>query len=611
MMRSMYSGVSGLRMHQTKMDAIGNNIANVNTVGFKRSSVQFKEIFSQLVRGAGAPQGGLGGTNAQQIGLGGSVGAISVVHTNGGTQRTDNPTDLMIDGDGFFMVSDDPNYENVYYTRAGNFDLDRDGFLVTPDGYHVLGLDKEGNIAPMRVNKSETVAPTTSKFIEFQGNIDSRLPDFIDRETGLNIDTDTGIPSGVAKGRYTTDVTVKDSLGNSYKVNFNFDHLSEESNPFMKAGFDTMGFIKAAITAQSTATAYQTVKDAVTSAADTLSTFYTNSKNAYDAFVKTTAEKTLANFYAHLTGVPVTPPAGIDLAAMKTAIDGLEENKPEDLLKVIENIADFGKAAKNMADKNADYGSLLSSVDNAFSYYSDGAAAPGPNAKSFSKAGWTMNIKNVVNLSTNEPLSFDKFTTKIENPLNFNKYGELLSNGKFEISFGDPTDPNYTMPGHFGQDATLSGNKIQVDFSKLTQYANESDGVAKDTPITENADIGASSGRLNGFSIDASGILRGSFTNGVKKDLGQLMLAKFDNTSGLEKIGNNFFTETSNSGQAQKGKAGTGGLGQIKPGSLEMSNVDLSMEFTDMITTQRGFQANSRVITTTDEMLQELVNLKR
>src|SRR6056297_818238 len=194
MMRSMYAAVSGLSVHQTKMDVIGNNIANVNTVGFKGSNVTFQEVFSQTIKGAGSPTDGRGGTNPQQIGLGAGVSSISVNHKKGSTQRTDNPTDLMIDGSGFFVVTNDANAQNKFYTRAGNFTVDRNGNLVTAEGYKVLDTD----FNPVQINKSETKKATMTEQILLQGNINS---------------------SG---GDYTTTVDVYDSLGDIHTLDLEF-----------------------------------------------------------------------------------------------------------------------------------------------------------------------------------------------------------------------------------------------------------------------------------------------------------------------------------------------------------------------------------------------------
>lgn len=444
-MRSMYSGVSGLKVHQMKMDIIGNNIANVNTIAYKKGQVTFQEVFSQVIRGAGAPQEGKGGTNPQQIGLGVNIGSINTVHTKGPAQRTDNPTDLMIDGEGFFVVSDDSNFENKYYTRAGNFSLDRDGNLVTPDGYKVLGYTSDGDgnittsIGSMKINRSETVAPTTTKNLELRGNLDSR--------TGTTVDDE-----------YKTDTIIKDSLGNSYIVRFKFSKAEAEGE---------------------------------------------NAK----------WNLTLEDVIDEASG-----------KSIKWDIDNEGNKTDNNSCKILGDITTNGLIFNNE-------GKLMSA--NADGKYPD------------------------LNL-------------------------EITKTG---VKFGDT-------------------NLIKIDYKSLTQYANETDA----KPYAMN---GNSSGNLSGFSIDASGVITGVFTNGERKALGQVLLAKFDNSMGLEKLGNNFFIDTRNSGEPQVGKPSTSGFGAISPGTLEMSNVDLSMEFTEMITTQRGFQANSRIITTSDEMLQELVNMKR
>lgn len=220
MMRSMFSGVSGLKAHQAKMDVIGNNIANVNTVGFKSQSVSFQEVFSQTIKGAGSPQAGRGGTNPQQIGLGVNVSSMDVIHTQGSTQRTDNPTDVMIDGNGFFMVSNDGGLTK-YYTRAGNFSLDEDGSLVTPGGLKVLGKQYDvltGELVdenkPIIINKGVTNPAEQTSQITLSGNLN-----FNDPEDVASDDI-----------KYTTSVDVYDSVGNVRKLNLNFGEATKTAN---------------------------------------------------------------------------------------------------------------------------------------------------------------------------------------------------------------------------------------------------------------------------------------------------------------------------------------------------------------------------------------------
>lgn len=455
MMRSMYSGVSGLRVHQSKMDTIGNNIANVNTVGFKRGQVTFQEVFSQVTRGASAPSGGKGGTNPQQVGMGVAIGSINTIHTVGPGQRTDNPTDLMIDGEGFFVVSDDSNFNNKFYTRAGNFTLDRDGSLVTADGFKVLGYmaDKNGNIdtsnvSGIRINKSETSAPTATENIIFKGNLDSRIPAVKD------------LTDPDEKGQLI-DTVVTDSLGNSYKVTF---EVKKKPDPNVDGGNDW--------------------------------------------------QMTVSKVIDLGTGNYVDDPTGI-------------------LAKPIE--------------------------------------------LSFSKSGELQAVADKSFLDLNV-LVFNK-------DKNDKDIADVSPSGTFtdEITIFDPANPE--------------------SYKNIHQYANDADF----KPYAH----GNTSGTLEGFTIDPTGTVTGVFTNGDRRAIGQIMLAKFDNPMGLQKMGSNFFLDTRNSGEAQFGAGGSSGFGAVNGGTLEMSNVDISLEFTEMITTQRGFQANSRIITTSDEMLQELVNLKR
>jgi len=480
MMRSMYSAVSGLRAHQTKMDVIGNNIANINTVGYKKSQVAFQDLLNQLVRGAGAPQDGKGGTNPQQIGLGVGIGSINTIQTQGNTQATDSPTDVMIDGEGFFVVTDDTNFENRYYTRAGNFTFDRAGNLVTADGYKVLGYgaDEDGNITseirPIVVNRSETVAPTTTRNIQFDGNLDSRMDlpyeavetqDASGKKYKLVLNND---------GIYKTDTIIRDSLGNGYKVEF------EISKKIKEGFFDGKG------------------------------------------------------------------------------------NWPEEI-----GADYYGTKEEALAD--------LGHLSGEWQYRILSIKPEGGDGKEITPVEKSKGFKNIV----------------------FSPDGKLTTGGSLQIEIKDDETG-------FGERNESGGynNIINLDLSQLHQYADDTSAKPK---ILE----GNTAGVIEGFSISPNGEVVGQFSNGEKKTLGQLILAKFDNSMGLQKLGGNLFTDTRNSGEPQVGKPGASGYGSTKSGSLEMSNVDISMEFTEMITTERGFQANSRIITTSDEMLQALVNMKR
>lgn len=458
MMRSMFSGVSSLRAHQLRMDVIGNNIANVNTVGFKASTATFAETFSQTLSGASSSSDSRGGTNPMQVGLGATIAAIGVNHTKGSIQRTDVATDLMVDGSGFFMVSNDKNGQNMYYTRAGNFTMDEQGYLVTTNGYFVLDVNKKA----IQVNMSDTKNATATDRIVVNGNI--------------NVDDVD----------YTTTVDIYDSLGDVQTMNINF------IGPALRT------------TTPLTLTAPMDAYDPINVAPDGT---VTATPNNY-AFKKMSITNS--------TGTEVFPdPAVNDLYAMFN-----ENGEIVDLVSV-------APGDDPMTDTITSFSQMLN----------------------VNVAG-----AGVIDLSINRAMFF---------------------------SNGDTT-------------------KSRI----FTQVSKESD--AKGVQLE-----GISAGSIDTFNISSKGEIIGIYTNGERKVLQTLGLVAFDNPAGLEKIGNNMFQNTPNSGTPKYGAPATGSFGAVTPGALEMSNVDLAAQFTDMITTQRGFQANSRVITTSDEILQELVNLKR
>jgi flagellar hook protein FlgE len=393
MLRSLFSGISGLKSHQTMLDVTGNNIANVNTTGFKSSSVQFQDTLSQMVQFPAGAQAGQGGTNPAQVGLGVRVAGVSTNLTQGSSQLTGKATDMMIQGDGYFVVR---RGGETFYTRSGAFDFDSLGQMVLPgDGALVQGWRAGAD-----------------------GTIDTNAP-----LEDLQVQVGT-----VMNAEATTQAAISGNL------------------------------------------------DAGTAVGKTVE----RTVEAYDA---TGNARELSVTFSRTAG------------------------------------------------------------------------------------GWTVAATDGTASAAAQPLTFD-------------------ANGAL-------TGP-----------ASLTVGGVTVDLSTLTGQA----GV--DTLKLATTD-GNASGVLQSFSIDAAGVITGSFSNGKTQALGQVATSSFVNPAGLEKAGGSLLRAGVNAGPAQVGAAGVGGRGTLAGGALEMSNVDLSNEFTNLIVAQRGFQASSRVITTSDEVLNELVNLKR
>lgn len=439
MMRSMFSGVSGLRAHQTRMDVIGNNVANVNTVGFKSGRVTFQEIFSQTLKGASAPDAatGRGGTNPMQIGLGLGVGAVDTITTRGSLQRTDNPTDMSIEGDGFFICKGGAT-DTFRFTRAGNFGIDKLGNLVTGSGLNVYGwqalktdgsgeFDTEKPIEPINLytdayrNKRIISAKATSR-AQLSGNLDAAMP-LVDESDDPQ-----------AEQMFSVPMTVYDRLGNDYKVDV--------------------------------------------------------------------------------------------------------------LFWKVDAVADGSTWRWEIPSTGSGYTASSESASGTIRFDAEG-------------------IIDSESIQDQPPVVF------VPDP--------STGTGEFEVVF---------------------------DFSKITSFAS-------DNSVKPQSVDGYPSGSLVSFSVGSDGILTGIYDNGQQQSLGLIAISGFENPAGLQKVGDNMYIPTTNSGEYKAVKPGTGGTGTLNPGTLEMSNVDLSKEFTEMIITQRGFQANSRIITTSDEMLQELVSLKR
>ncbi|MBM7555345.1 flagellar basal-body rod protein FlgF [Halanaerobacter jeridensis] len=426
MLRSMYAGVSGMKAHMDKMDVVSNNISNVNTVGYKGSRATFKTMFSQMIQGASAPQGGRGGTNPQQIGLGTSLGSIDKDMGQGSLQSTGRNQDLAIEGEGFFVVS---NGISQRYTRSGTLSKDENGYLVnSTTGYRVRGwqadangdINTNGELEGLTLKQNMPAESTTE--VTYGGNLDA----------------------AAANGeQWNTSFESYDSQGGLHKVDLRFTK---------------------------------------------------NAANTWDYEV------------THI------------------------EDKQGDV--------EYDISGTHAADTNNTTGTVA--------FNGDG--------------------------------SYDAANSNIPGNLEFN--------------------PQYE------DDGAATPVSIDLDFSNMTQNYKE---------MTADRDTvnGYKAGSLVDYTFDSTGTITGEYDNGMRQTIGQVALASFNNPGGLASEGQTMFRVSNNSGAPKIGAPASGGLGNIKSGSLEMSNVDLSRQFTEMITTQRGFQANSKTISTSDQILQELVNLKR
>ena len=406
MLRSMNSAIAGLRAHQTKLDVTGNNIANVNTVGYKSSTTVFEDTLSQVMRNGSAPTAQAGGTNPAQVGLGVKVAGITTNFEQGSAQNTGRSTDFMISGDGFFVTQ--AGNEQLY-TRAGSFNYDAFGNLVTPDGALLQGwmatdgvVDTNRPIGTLAVPFGEVMQPTRTQNGQVVGNLSSGAA--------------VGAGSAVQ-----TQFTVYDALGTAQQINV---------------------------------------------------TFTKTGANQWDVLTRD------GNGATQTTGLTFSTAPG-------------SEGQPT--------------------------------------------------------AGGTVTF----------------------------------------------TPSTGTWPG-----------PITIDLTAMRQFGGAS------APVPGDVD-GNAMGTLQSISLSGDGTIMGVYSNNLKEPIGKLALATFANPGGLAKAGNSSFRVGDNSGQPAIGEAGTGGRGSLVAGALEMSNVDLAEEFTGLIVAQRGFQANSRVITSSDEVLQDLVNLKR
>jgi len=543
MMRSLYSGVSGLKAHQTKMDVIGNNIANVNTASFKSQSITFSELMYQTTQSASGanPETGRAGTNARQIGLGVKTGAISTsIETAGATQSTGNPFDLKITGESLFIVS---NGQDTFFTRDGSFYVDGQGNLaMTSNGYTVQGWQVQNGV----------IAKDTVSALMIMSAENMTYPPAATTEAYVSGIVDKNDPSVTSEAGKIISVNFFDSLGYAYTAKMS-----------MKAT-GTEGMYTAELTE---------ILDSNGDAIDTTGMQLGSVKTVPDA--KTL---TLANGYT-INGTTMTY---LDDEGNSQTIN-LAGELTEEEQKVLANAYGY-TTYEEFSKLYVDDGTGVTTTFGSLVEAGNIASVINPDDASISVDGKQITGGIIqYNTTTGEILSVNGLTNNLE----------------LVLSFGD-------QPGSAFED-------INIDFSPSSNYNNNGTStISAVSGDTEGFGTGRKLGEMSGISIQNDGMIYASYDNGQTKLLGQIAVATFANASGLQKEGDNLYSATMNSGEFDGiGQDISADGGYMTTGVLEMSNVDLSSEFTEMITTQRGFQANSRIITVSDTLLEELVNLKR
>ncbi|MCI9322317.1 MAG: flagellar hook-basal body complex protein [Lachnospiraceae bacterium] len=594
MMRSLFSGVSGLKTHQTRMDVIGNNIANVNTTAYKSSSMTFSALMSQTTKRASGPNAltGVGGTNARQIGLGVKAGAINTNITGqGSAQSTGNPFDIMITGEAFFVVN---NGVSNYFTRDGSFYVDGAGNLaMTSTGYNVMGWQvdpdtqniKKDTVTALRImdQANMTYPPEATSQATIGGVIDSN-------------DKDVSSPNGKS-----INLSFYDALGYQYTAKF---VVKQSDNPH-KFSLELDRIIDS------------------------------TGKDIRDLEGNTLDVKELVKFSDALRGIDKTTKLGMDTTAYKWNGQVLETTDTPavplaDLAQMFEANGELKALDTELTINDKDgnpitVGQALDNIAMVHGYEGStdeflklGMKVETPNATTGGNDVTYVSMKTLLfNSTSNTDPQFPKLDAT-NSSVEMTAYvfdGVVVSynpdTGVFDgLNGAGATNSTFNL-----NLSALGGNfsNITVDMSQSSNYDKKGTSTLAATS-GDKGGVGAGRrlGEMIGLTIQDNGMIYATYDSGMTKLLGQIATAMFANASGLEKSGDNLYSATLNSGEFDGiGVDITADGGYMTSGQLEMSNVDLSSEFTEMITTQRGFQANSRIITVSDTLLEELTNLKR
>ena len=677
MMRSMFSGVSGLKGHQTRMDVIGNNIANVNTTGFKASRVTFADMISQNLSGASSPTGNIGGVNPKQVGLGMSVASTDLIYTNGSVQQTGKNTDVAISrGDGLFVVK---RGEQQYYTRNGAFIFDAEGNLTLPNsGLYVQGymadngvLNVAGdNTTKIRIPAGKSMEAKTTATASYTKNLNASTPGYEvantlvkyadgTSETVANYDVkETGrISLTLSTGETVTlDGTATYPFDTATPVAGKTLYTSKISNITasaagkvdLKLGIDETNASSPKKIAGGTEISLTGLESGTYAYGGTYNISGTITKvttvGTNEIELELAADNNFTNPKA-VTTVTVPSPTTFTYKVGDTY---------SGQLKIKEVKGDVGSTLTTADGNKAKLAAAVTVTSATQTYERKATAADGKVASTSRVSIYEYNNKTVsgVVLNTKSGTSidglvakkyrqgdtfypsvattvtvYDSLGAKHSVPVVYTK----AENNKWTISLGSGGDA-YTIKEADGTTTTVSLTKTDLNFdtagayvsgaaSLALKYTNGaadqqvSMNLAAITQFSGTSTISATSdgnaaGTLASVDIDSTGVITGTYTNGVRQKEAQIAMAQFNNPSGLTKMGGNLYQESNNSGT--RTISGASDIGsELTTSALEMSNVDIADQFSDMIITQRGFQSNSKIITVSDEMLETLINMKR
>jgi flagellar hook protein FlgE len=706
MLRSMYSGITGLRNFQDQLDVVANNIANVNTIGFKGSRTTFQSTLFQTLSAGNAPQDLLGGINPMQIGLGSKIASIDKLMTQGSPMSTGKATDMMIQGEGFFILSDGVGQ---YYTRAGNFTRDYNGFFVdpasgmklqgwtarlTPDGQRIV--DTNDPIGDIQISSGQVMPAKQTSFVKLAHNLNAgvgiqdttivikstlgeNIPVRFSFKRDLNnlnqnvylweakiLDSNYNF-SNLTDNTSTATLTSTQTLNGKVElddygkiinwVNFanNQTPLSDTRITILDVNGNIVGTDGETVTIgtnnNNTGTLSGSIKlvDATTNELvyynpeDIQLSFtsgnsftitlkdaqgnditFTPPSSGYDgtvgSFNQLLSEGIISGNYK-LTGLSIkgvennntidtttTPPTTINLRSVRDVIQPPVAGE----IKFVDmnNPTNFA-TAEYISPKTTTSTVVYDSLGNSYNVYLN-----------FTKINentwfWEAELDDgtpLYKITTDEQLVRENANGVIAFDANGNLAatnwsivnGNIVQSGGTAGFWFDPAELGAALNPDVNPPSIAAAGPVMVNvnFQELTQFA-----APHSIAVTEQD--GNAQGTLDSFAINTNGEIIGIFSNGLTAPLGQVALATFNNPEGLLEVGNSMYAMSSNSGLPQIGVSGVGGRGSIIPGALEMSNVDLAEEFTNMIIAQRGFQANSRSITTADQILNELVNIKR